>query len=251
MDQTIRGIHHVTAISGAPQPNIDFYVGFLGLRLVKLTVNFDDPGTYHLYYGNELGQPGTIMTFFPWPDSFQGKAGPGMAAVTAFSIPGDALDYWMLRFADEARSFEAPVERFGQQVLGFGDPDDLRIELVADNSTVPVENGVWSSTVPHEHAITGFHSVTLWIEHPDRTARMLTEIFGYQPAGEEGNRLRFRSPSEDRAQIIDIERPPASVRGRMGKGVVHHVAFRASDAEEQANWRERIAAFGLEVTPAL
>ncbi len=243
MADTISGLHHVSAIAGPPQPNLDFYTGLLGMRLVKQTVNFDDPGTYHLYYGDDTGRPGTTMTFFPWPDAFQGKAGIGMVQATALSVPGGSLDFWMGRFADAAYDFEAPTERFGQVVLPLQDPDRLPIELVADAGA----NGAGrpEGAIPAEHAIRSFHSVTLGIEDPAPVARFLTDVFGYEEVGEEDGRRRVRSGG-NRAAVVDLVH--VETPGRMSKGAVHHVAFRAANEEEQFQWRERLVSLGIEVT---
>lgn len=260
-ERTMAGIHHVTAIAGPPQPNLDFYMGLLGLRFVKKTVNFDDPGTYHFYYGDEVGHPGTILTFFPWPDALPGRAGSGMAVATAFSIPGASLDYWMGRFADRAYDFEAPQARFDEAVLSFRDPDGLHLELVTHTEAgegLPrhVEEPGWEGgPVPTAHTLRSFHSVTLCVEGYERTARLLTETFSYEAAGEEetpqGHRFRFRSPGQARGNVVDLLCQPQRPGGRMGAGVVHHVAFRTKNEDEQLQWREEIAALGFNVTPVL
>lgn len=251
MGPRIPGIHHVTAIAGAAQSNVDFYTGFLGLRLVKRTVNFDDPETYHLYYGDELGRPGSILTFFPWPDAFQGKSGMGMASSVTFAIPPGAIDYWMGRFADEGRPFDAPVIRFGRPVIVFEDPDGLQIELT-EEPEIPSEieslSG-WTSPVPEEAAIRHFHSVTLGIANPELTIRLLEDTFGYRMVAEEGGRLRFSSAPGQPGHLIDLVRPDPLMYGRMGKGVIHHIAFRAKDDEEQAYWQEQLRSRGFSVTP--
>jgi len=237
MKPTISGLHHVTAIAGPAQRNVDFYAGFLGLRLVKKTVNFDDPGTYHLYYGDDAGRPGTILTFFPWADVVPGRAGAGMTEETAFSVPQETLDDWMSRFAEAGYDFDAPTERFGEQVLTFKDPDGLGLALVAHAE---------AGSRPASYAVRSFHSVTLQLASPARTARLLTDVFGYEAKGEDNWRLRFQAPGEAHAGILDLI--PARERGRAGAGTVHHIAFRAHDEAEQLEWRERVQAFGLQVT---
>ena len=229
MPSPLSGLHHVSAIAGPPQPNVDFYVGVLGLRLVKRTVNFDDPGTYHLYYGDEAGRPGTAMTFFPWANAVPGRAGGGMPSATAFSVPSDSLDFWMGRFADRALDFDAPTERFGDAVLALADPDGLPLELVAHDAA-PAE------PIPDAHAIRGFHSVTLALADPTPTAKVLTDVFGWDEIGEEGGRLRFRAPGGGPASVVDLVR--TDERGRPGAGTVHHVAFRARGDDEQRAWRD-------------
>lgn len=245
MSQTIPGIHHVTAIAGDPQRNLDFYTGFLGLRFVKKTVNFDDPATYHFYYGDEIGRPGSVLTFFPWTYAARGRPGPGMASVTSFTVPEGSIDYWMGRFAERAYDFESPRERFGEQVLAFQDPDGLRLELVARERAG--ERAGWAEgPVPAEHAVRSFHNIALLVADFDGTADLLTEVFGYEAVGEEGDRARFRAPESKRASCIDLIR--AEGRGRMGAGTVHHVAFRCRDEEEQLQWKEVISRRGLSVT---
>lgn len=250
MDRTIPGIHHVTAIARDPQANLDFYTGFLGLRLVKLTVNFDDAGTYHFYFGNGAGDPGSILTFFPFVHAAPGRAGTGMAEATAFAVPEDSLDFWMGHLVGAARDFDGPENRFGQQVITFRDPDGLRLELVAeaDAGSVPGWEG---DPVPAEHAIRHIHGVALCVEASESSRRLLTETFGYDVVGEEAGRVRLRAPGGDPARVVDLACQPDRLRGRMGAGTVHHVAFRARDDDEQRAWRAQIAALGFNVTPVL
>ena len=239
MPPPLAGLHHVSAIAGPPQANVDFYAGVLGLRLVKQTVNFDDPGTYHLYYGDAIGSPGTAMTFFPWANAVPGRAGAGMTSATAFSVPPNALDFWMGRFADRALDFDAPTARFGEAVLPFADPDGLPLELVAHDAA-PGESA------SDAHAIRGFHSVTLALADPTRTARVLTDVFGWEERSEEDGRLRFRSPGDGPASVVDLVR--TDERGRPGAGTVHHIAFRARDDDEQRAWRDALRTAGLHPT---
>lgn len=246
--RTIPGIHHVTAIAGPAQENLDFYAGLLGLRFVKKTVNFDDPGTYHFYYGNGTGQPGSILTFFPWANAFPGKNGTGFATATAFSVPASALDFWMERFADAAYDFDAPIERFGEQVLALNDPHGLPIELVADareDSAEPWAHG----PVPAEAAIRAFHGVTLSMRQADRSIPLIAEVFGYEALAEDGDRIRFRASGAGApAAYVDVLRLPNGLPGRQGTGTVHHVAFRAKDDDELEFWRGHLSNLGLRVT---
>ncbi|HET8727111.1 MAG TPA: ring-cleaving dioxygenase [Alphaproteobacteria bacterium] len=250
MEHALSGLHHVTAIAADPQRNFDFYTRFLGLRLVKQTVNFDSPDTYHFYYGDEEGRPGSLLTFFPFTNAAPGRAGAGMVDTTAFAIPETALDAWIDRLAGGVGDFDGPAARFGEQVLGFRDPDGLGIELVCD----PALNGTEGSSRDQplaNAAIRRLHSVALRIEAPDRTARLLTETFGYEELGEEAGRVRFRARGHRGGDIVDLMSRPERAPGRMGAGTVHHVAFRARDAEEQRAWRDAIAALGFNVTPVL
>ncbi len=250
----IPGIHHVTAIASDPQRNVDFYAGVLGLRLVKRTVNFDDPGAYHLYYGDSLGRPGTILTFFAWPGALRGRLGAGQVTVTSFSVPEQALPYWTERFREHGIRVEEPIVRLDEQVLSFQDPDGLQLELVASRQTQPgyVTSAWKDSPVPAEYAIRGFHGVTLAEIDYEATTDLLSEAFGFGPAGQVGDRTRYQSSSGQPGSIVDLVRPvPAPLRGRVAVGTVHHVAWRAASDEEQLAWRDLLLGRGLSVTPVL
>lgn len=227
------GIHHVTAIAGNALRNYDFYTSSLGLRFVKKTVNFDDPGTYHFYYGDEAGHPGTILTFFPWKGAAPGRGGVGQAQQTAFRVPARSLGYWAHRFIEKGVVHEALNKRFGETVLPFTDPDGMSLALVG----VPgAENEAgWSNgDVPAEHAIRGFHGVTLLIESADKTGAILTDVFGFAEAGREGSTIRYRAPGNAVGAIVDICEAKGFLPGRLGQGSVHHIAFRAADDATQA-----------------
>ncbi|NBC16583.1 MAG: ring-cleaving dioxygenase [Bacteroidetes bacterium] len=243
---TIPGIHHITAISGPAQANVDFYAGVLGLRFVKKTINFDDPGTYHLYYGDYPGRPGTLLTFFPWANAVQGRPGPGTVTTTAFSVPAGSLDYWQARLAEHGVDTQPVTERFGQPVLSFADPDGMSLTLVAH--TIDEADDQPPRALPAEVALRSFHSATLCVPTVDRTARLLTETFGYEEIGEEQGRLRYAAPGEARASILDLYCDPALTSSRMGAGSVHHIAFRARDDEEQQAWRTALVDLGFHVT---
>jgi catechol 2,3-dioxygenase-like lactoylglutathione lyase family enzyme len=244
----VAGIHHVTAIAGDPQRNLDFYSGLLGLRLVKRTVNFDDPGSYHLYYGDTLGHPGTLMTFFPWPGAPRGRRGTGLVGATAFSVPLNALGFWIDRLRAVGVEPDGPTRRFEEETVAFVDPDGLVLELVAGGG--PDDGDPWQEgPVPAEQAIRGLHSVGLWVEGYERTAAVL-ERLGLEAAGDEGNRFRFRARAGT-GGVADLLCMPEQARGQTMAGTVHHVAWRASDEREQLGWRTRLAAEGLNVTPVL
>lgn len=249
MNPSIPGIHHVTAITADAQDNIDFYCGVLGLRLVKLTVNFDDPGSYHLYYGDELGRPGTILTFFAWPGASRGRVGSPQATATSFAVPEGALKFWSDRFERQGVEARPVATRFGERVLGFSDPDGLALELVATmrSGSQPPASG----PVPAEAAIRGFHGVTLSEEGYENTARLLTDIMGFRPDGGEGHRFRYRAPAGDFAAVVDLLCVPDGRHGAMGAGVVHHVAFRTPDDEQQRAWRATIVGLGFNVSPVM
>ena len=233
MNSKIPGLHHVTAIASDPQRNLDFYVGLLGLRFVKRTVNFDDPGTYHFYFGDQRGTPGTILTFFPWPGARRGIRGTGQVEATAFAIPPNSIGFWLDRLKQQHVTAEKTPTRFGEEVIRLVDPDGLLIELIASSSHGQVD--LWpDSPVPAEHALQGFHSVSAALEGYERTARLLTESFGYRLVDESGNRFRFAS-SDDSAsgRIVDLLCLPDTGVGRVAAGSVHHIAFRAKDEAEQ------------------
>ena len=249
MEAVTSGIHHVTAISGEPQRNVDFYVGLLGLRLVKKTVNFDDPGTYHLYYGDGAGSPGSIMTFFPWAGAPQGRIGAGQLTVTSFSFPATSLGYWTERLVEFGVRFEKPENRFGETVLRFRDPDGLQLELVA--SPEDGREGWADSPVPPEHAVRGFNHVTLLSTDPVATSQLMTDTLGFRHTGEAEGRTRFEAGEGGPGNTVDVANGAGFPRGTMGVGTVHHVAFRVPDEEMQLELRERVAALGYNVTPIL
>ena len=248
MDYRPRGIHHVTAIAGDPQRNLDFYSGLLGLRLVKRTVNFDDPGTYHLYYGDEEGRPGTIMTFFPWRNAPRGSLGAGQIGTTAFSVPAGSLPFWESRIRDAGLPSEGPETRFGEEVLTLADPDGLRLELVAHESAADLP--LWhEGPLSPEVAIRAFHGVTL-IEHSlEATAEILTGSLGFAETQASGPRHRFEAPQGAPASRVDIVVMPDQPVGRIAVGSVHHVAFRIAGDEEQSRWRTEAIGKGLHITP--
>ena len=251
MQTMISGLHHVTAIASDPQRNLDFYAGLLGLRLVKRTVNFDDPGTYHFYFADARGTPGTILTFFPWPGARRGSRGTGQVETTAFAIAPESVDYWVERFQGHQVSTERLVARFGEDVIRFFDPDGMLLELVASQTRAAVEL-YGESSIPKEHALRGFHSVSAALEGYERTAKLLTETFGYRLVEEAGNRFRFAGHDEAvGGRFIDLLCMPDSQRASGGAGSVHHIAFRAANDAEQRTWRERIVNLGYNVSPVM
>lgn len=246
------GLHHVTAIATDPQRNVDFYTGVLGLRLVKTTVNFDDPETYHLYYGDEAGRPSTILTFFPWRDVPRGRQGTGLTTATAFSVPPESLGWWQRHLAERGADVVDPPrdrETAGQdeEVLTFRDPDGLVIDLVA--SPGDTRSGWDGAAVPAEHAVRGLHSVTLSERELDPTASMLTGLLGMRGDGGE-DRARFEMGREPGA-VLDVAATADPQEGLQAGGTVHHVAFRTPDGETQERWRTQLVDAGLEVTPVL
>ena len=246
----IQGLHHVTAIAGEAQRNLNFYTQVLGLRLVKKTVNFDDPGTYHFYFGNETGDPGTILTFFPWQGITPGRRGPGQATETAFAVPPGSFDFWLDRFKERGITYNHPAQRFDEEYLTFLDPDGLKLELVASlpSDTRP---GYTTEGVSKAHAIRGFQGVTLTLSDHRATARILTDVFGYELVAEQVNRYRYRTDATDTAATVDLVSVLGEPVGRVAGGSVHHVAFRVADQEAQLHFSDKVAKVGLSPTPQI
>jgi glyoxalase family protein len=244
------GLHHVTAIAGDPQRNVDFYLEALGLRLVKRTVNFDDRGTYHLYYGDEVGSPGSILTFFPWPGAPRGRRGTGQATTVGFSVPETAMGWWAERLRGRGVDIEGPVTRGGEDVLVVSDPDGLRLELVAAPAADP--RPPWETgPIPPESAIRGLHSVTMTEGGPDQTAELLTDRLGFRLIEQVGDRLRFDVGEGGPGALVDVLAQPSAARGLVAAGTVHHVAWRAPDDAAQQAWRASLVEQGVDVTPVL
>jgi glyoxalase family protein len=258
------GIHHITAIAGDPQRNLDFYAETLGLRLVKRTVNFDDPGSYHFYFGDNIGSPGTIITFFPWPGARRGARGSGQVTTVSFAIPPNSTAFWKERLRANHVIAEEIAGRFGNAALRFLDPDGLLIELVASSNGTPVipskveeyrrETFKVTSTGPLDVArddrIGGFAAPTLEVRNPEKTEELLAEILGFECVAEENSRRRFRGSGSNAAAEIDLVSSEAGF-GQIAVGTVHHIAFRAADDEEQLRVREQLVARGLNVTPVI
>lgn len=250
MPGPISGIHHLTAIAGDPQRNLDFYAGVLGLRLVKLTVNFDVPNTYHLYYGDEVGRPGTIITFFPWPHMRRGRVGAGQFTATALSIPPGALDYWRARLEAHGVQCAGPLERFEETVLAFEDPDGLPLELVAHQGAE--ERPGWpQGPVPAEMTIRGIYGISAVSLAHERTARVLTELLGLRELAREDGRVRYVAGQGGSGAIIDLIEPQEATPGIEGTGTVHHLALRVPDDEAQRQVHHEVAEHGFRVTPVL
>ncbi len=252
--QPVQGLHHITVMASDPQRNIDFYTQVLGQRMVKTTVNFDDPGTYHLYYGDEVGTPGTIMTFFPWLHAMRGEVGNGETTAVAYGISEDSLEYWQTRLHEHEVDFET-ITRFGSDGLSFADPDGLRLELITqEGADVPH----WTnSPVPQEHALTGFHGVTLWLSSKDATEDLLLNHLGFSKVGEEddaeGKRTRYEGDADSDSGgvglFIDVVERPGKFSGRSGAGTVHHIALRTRNDTEQQAYLDYLREQGQHVTP--
>jgi glyoxalase family protein len=247
MENKILGLHHITAIAGGAQRNYEFYTRILGLRLVKKTVNFDDPGTYHFYYGDEVGTPGSILTFFPWEGVQKGRPGTGMATEIGYSIPKGSLEFWTKRFDEFKIKYQPVSERFSEQYIQFEDPDGLILNLVVFNEDD--KRKPWTtSEVNAEVAIKGFHSIVLTLRDNVATAKILTDIFGYKLLTQEGNRHRYITDAIETANIIDLVEEPNGQRGINAGGTNHHVAFRVKDDELLMEFRKKVIDAGLHIT---
>lgn len=250
MENRILGLHHITAIAGDAKRNFDFYTRVLGLRFIKKTVNFDDPHTYHFYFGDEQGSAGTILTFFPWGNEIQqGRKGSGMATEIGYSVPKGSLDFWIKRFEDNNVIYNKPAEKFGERYLTFLDPDGLKLELteVDADSRKPWE----TSDVNAEVATRGFHHITLTLKDKEPTVYILTHVFGYKLVQTDGNRYRYTTDAVAEASIVDIVEIPSENRGFNANGTVHHVAFRVKDDAALMEFREKIVKLGLSITPQI
>jgi glyoxalase family protein len=248
MDNRILGIHHITAIAGNAKRNYDFYTKVLGLRMVKKTVNFDDPGTYHFYFGDEGGSPGTILTFFPWGERVKkGYNGTGITTEITYSVPPGSFDFWMKRF----EKYQVPVidkgKRFGEDYVSFTDPDGLNLTLLIPSKD---DNRVaWETfEVKKEVGLKGFHSITLNLRNNAPTAQILTEIFDYKLIGTEGNRSRYETNAVDTASVVDLVENPSGAPAVNAGGTIHHVAFRVKDEETLMAFREKIVKKGFNIT---
>ena len=254
------GIHHITAIAGDPQRNLDFYTETLGLRLVKRTVNFDDPGSYHFYFGDNIGSPGTIITFFPWPGARPGARGSGQVTTVSFAVPHNAIAFWKERLRANHVIAEEIGGRFGSNALRFLDPDGMRLELIATHVIPSGAEGsrgsclkdstAGSLDVARDDRIGGFAAPTLEVRKREKTENLLTEILGFESVAEENNRRRFRGSGSNASAEIDLVSSEAGF-GQIAVGAVHHIAFRAANDEEQLRVREQLVARSLNVTPVI
>jgi predicted esterase/catechol 2,3-dioxygenase-like lactoylglutathione lyase family enzyme len=252
---SVLGIHHVSTIAGDPQRNIDFYAGVLGLRLVKRTVNFDDPQSYHLYYGDEVGTPGCILTFFPWPGARPGRQGAGEVAVTSFAVSPRSLGFWLERFVRHGVQHEPPSQRAlgdaAERVLAFRDHDGTLLELVGVEEADARPAWTGAPGIPAEHALHGFHSVTIWMEQGDDTARVLTDTLGFREVAERDGRRRYAAGDGGPGRLVDLRSIGGFPRGAKGAGIVHHVAFEVADDAAETGMRERVIAAGMRPTEVI
>ncbi|SDX88878.1 glyoxalase family protein [Albimonas donghaensis] len=248
MTTPARPLHHVTAIAGEARRNLAFHTGTLGLRMVKKTVNFDDPGAYHFYFGDEAGAPGSILTFFPWEHAAAGRLGVGETQETVFRIPEASLGFWTQRLLEKGVTHGTPETRFGETVLPFRDPDGLRLALVATPGAG--DEPAWTGGgIPAEHAIRGMQGVSLLLEETAPTAAILTGVFGFVRGATEGTTTRFTAPGGGLGNVIDLREAGGFLPARPGRGSVHHIAFRATDDADQARMAALLAAnHGLQPT---
>lgn len=249
----IKGLHHVTAVTRDAQVNVDFYRNVLGQRLVKKTVNFDSPDSYHFYFADEIGSPGSVLTFFAWPRMRQGIRGNGETAALAYNISSTSVGFWQDYLEGKGITVQPMEQRFGMEVLPFEDPDGMRIELIA--SEAPSEVQHWETgPIPQAHALNGFHSVTLWLEEIEPTADLLINQMGYTLAGQERNRHRFIGGPDSLANTLDILHRPVQPEDMpdeavFGAGSIHHIAFRVPTDEEQLEYQSALRSAGYGVTP--
>jgi glyoxalase family protein len=243
------GLHHITAIASHAKENLDFYTKVLGLRLVKKTVNFDDPGTYHFYYGNKSGEPGTILTFFPWEGISQGRNGTGLATHIGYSVAKGALAFWKQRLTQFNIPFET-AEKFAEPYLSFTDPDGLQLQLIEPTDPDP-RTGWTTEQIDAHQALKGFYSVTLTLDQAAPTARVLTDILDYQQQGQQGQTLRFKNQHIATAGTIDILEDPKGKGGYNAAGTNHHIAFRVKNEDILMQYREKVLAAGLKITPKI
>ena len=249
MDNRILGLHHITAIADNAKRNLDFYTKVLGVRLVKKTVNFDDPGTYHFYFGNENGTPGTILTFFPWEGIGKGNNGSGMATHIGYSVPKGSLEFWK----NHLQSLHGATEEgeiFGEKMISFKDPDGLQLQLIEPLSED--NRKVWTTDdIKDENALKGFHNVTLTLKKADPTLKVLTDILGYDLQKQEGERYRLATDAIDTANLVDIIENDKIPAGRNAAGTNHHIAFRVKDDTVLMEYREKALSAGLSITPKI
>ena len=250
MEDKILGLHHITAIAASAQRNHDFYTKVLAQRLVKKTVNFDDPGTYHFYYGDEHGSPGTILTFFPWEGIGKGRVGAGMATQIGYAIPKGSLEFWQERFKKHSVKQQPITEIFGESCLPFEDPDGLKIvfvELNEEDLRLPWE----TDEVKADVATRGFHHATLTVKEIKPTAELLTGLLGYRQVKQEGNLYRFATDTVKEAAVIDLVEEPLSQYGITAAGTNHHIAFRVQNDDILMHFRDKALSMGLNITPKI
>ncbi len=248
----ISGLHHITAISGPAQENLNFYAGILGLRLVKKSVNQDDPGTYHLFYADAEGHPGTDLTFFPWAQLAPHRSGHGLSTEVSLAVPLGSLDFWNTRLADAGAEVDSPETRFGQRVLPVRDPHGLPLALTESESAMTRSFSPWSrSSIPSQHQIRGLEGARMVERDLAATTAFLTNALGFRRLGEDGDWRRFGVGDGNSGQYVDLQARPDAGRGAWGTGSVHHLAWRVDDATHQAEVRQSLAQAGAQPTPVI
>lgn len=243
----INGLHHITAIARNAQLNHDFYTKVLGMRMVKKTVNFDDPGTFHLYYGDGEGTPGSILTFFPWPGIRRGRAGVGMIGETSYAVPENSVDFWQNRFEEFKVNYHPVIERFGEKLLPFEDREGLRL-ILHFSGKLPASNPWITKDIQEEYALRGFKGISLMLKDLHDTVAVLTEILGYTFLRQEGNCHRYITNNRAAVSVVDLFEISKGATGLVGAGTYHHVAFRVKNEEELMSMRELIVEHHLSVT---
>lgn len=250
MENKVLGLHHITAIAGSAKRNYEFYTGVLGLRFIKKTVNFDDPGTYHFYFGDEAGTPGTILTFFPWEGITRGRQGAGMTTEIGYSVPDGSLSFWRERLETNQIPITGSGRRFGEEYLSFEDPDGVPLNMIVAES--PDRRSPWETAeVRAAVATRGFHSISLSLRSVAETANVLTNIFDYTLIKQEDNRYRYATSAVENAGIVDLIEMPHLARGTNAGGTIHHVAFRVKNEQVLMNYREKVLSHGLNITPKI
>ena len=246
----VNGLHHITAIAGPAQENLDFYAGVLGMRLVKRSVNQDDPGTYHLFYADAEGSPGTDLTFFPWAQLAPPRIGHGLTTEVGLEVPPDSLDFWGRRLERYGVELHPQEVRFGNRVLPLADPHGLRVALVESAHPTRRRSVPWDgSPVPPERQIRGLYGAQIWERDAQQTAGFLTSTLGFERLGEEDGWIRYGF--RDAEGVVDIRETPAARRGAWGVGAVHHLAWRVDDEAHQLAMRARIEEAGRRPTPVI
>tara|TARA_R110000868_G_scaffold259361_11_gene517478 strand:+ start:14419 stop:15345 length:927 start_codon:yes stop_codon:yes gene_type:complete len=243
-----KGLHHITVLAGNAKDNVHFYINKLGMRMVKKSVNQDDPGTYHLFYGNEAATPGSSLTFFPWPRAHKGTKGVGEAVNVAFKVPSGSQDFWLQRLKEQGVTFSDSFEVFGKQTIRFEDPDGLELDLAFDGDAKE-KVSAFESPVPNEYSIQGFDSTRLKVGNAEGTINILTDVFGFEEKASNNNHTLYQTDANIGSSVI-IE-PSDANSGRGGRGIVHHVAFRAKDLEALTELREKVLSKGLQPTEVI
>jgi len=249
MEKRIEGLHHITVLASDPQQNYEFYTKVMGLRFIKKTINFDAPDVYHFYFGDETGSPGTILTFFPFPNARRGKRGSGEATLVSFSVPKGSLGYWVERLSRYDIHFNGPSQKFGYDVITFSDPDGMKIELVEDD--VKHLQGWETDDLLREYSIRKFFGTTIYLTDSEKTEILLTDMMGFSLDGQEGHIKRFLSGKEDREARFDILVDRNAPRAMQSAGSIHHIAWRTESDASQLEWLKKLRDLGYYPTDVI